>query len=95
MLRIVILGVGLAMATQSSAETNKDQLVVRNGDNLTVITQSGSSDGVESHIETAPGVTTIYRKSGGNTSIVTQRSVPSNAELDSLPPQFRDLFRTK
>ncbi len=51
-----------------------------------VITQSGDPAQAEVHIDREPGRTTIYRRSGGNTAIVTQGS-------GALPEELRDWLK--
>jgi hypothetical protein len=46
--------------------------MVQDDNGTAVITQSGDPAGTELRIEQEPGRTTVYRRSGGNTAIVTQ-----------------------
>ncbi len=48
--------------------------VVQDENGTSVITQSGDPAQAEVKIEKEPGRTTVYRRSGGNTAIVTQGS---------------------
>lgn len=57
--------------------------VVRNGNSVSVVTQSGDPAKAEVEVEKEPGRTTIIRRSGGNTAVVTQSSRP-----EDLPPEL-------
>jgi len=48
--------------------------IVRDANGETIITQSGNPAEAEVRIDREPGRTTIYRRSGGNTAVVTQSS---------------------
>ncbi len=54
--------------------------IVRDANGETVITQSGDPAQAEVHIDREPGRTTIYRRSGGNTAIVTRSTGGAHPE---------------
>ena len=77
--RLLAIGLAIAMYGGARAGTSGDggdghTTVVRDANGVTVITQSGDPAKAEVRIEKAPGQTTVYRRSGGNTAIVTQSS---------------------
>ncbi|WP_439366887.1 hypothetical protein ACNJYD_16095 [Bradyrhizobium sp. DASA03005] len=61
--------------------------VVQDENGTSVITQSGDPAQAEVKIEKQPGRTTVYRRSGGNTAIVTQGSASPQDMLDWLRKQ--------
>jgi len=92
----MILSIGLmaaAMPSASSAGDDGNTTIVRNGNSVSIITQSGDPAQAVVRIEQEPGRTVIYRQSGGNTSIVTQSNDPKDFPIESLPPHLRDLFK--
>lgn len=98
-MRFGLLAIGLVMAMCSGARAggtanNRDghTTVVRDANGTTVITQSGDPDHAVVRIEKAPGRTTIYRHSGGNTAIVTQSSSTSGILLEDMPERMRKLL---
>lgn len=58
--------------------------VVQDENGTSVITQSGDPAEAEVTIEKEPGRTTVTRRSGGNTAIVTQGSASPQDMLDWL-----------
>jgi hypothetical protein len=66
---------------------------VRNGNSVSIITQSGDPGQADVKIEKQPGHTFIYRRSGGNTTIITQSTSSSELPPDALPPWLRGLPR--
>ena len=58
--------------------------VVQDENGTSVITQSGDPAEAEVKIEKEPGRTTVTRRSGGNTAIVTQGSASPQDLLDRL-----------
>ncbi|MDF0517909.1 hypothetical protein P0R31_11770 [Bradyrhizobium yuanmingense] len=58
--------------------------VVQDENGTSVITQSGDPAEAEVRIEKEPGRTTVTRRSGGNTAIVTQGSASPQDLLDRL-----------
>jgi len=58
----------------SGNNSDGNTTIVRDANGETVITQSGDPAQAEVRIDREPGRTTIYRRSGGNTAIVTQSS---------------------
>ena len=61
--------------------------VVQDENGTSVITQGGDPAQAEVRIEKEPGRTTVYRRSGGNTAIVTQGSGNAQDMLDWLRKQ--------
>jgi len=61
--------------------------MVQDENGTSVITQSGDPAQAEVKIEKEPGRTTIYRRSGGNTAIVTQGTGNAQDMLDWLRKQ--------
>ncbi|HEX5507532.1 MAG TPA: hypothetical protein VFX37_03425 [Pseudolabrys sp.] len=95
---LLALGLALVMSNASKAgepgdEGSGNTTIVRNGNSVAVVTQSGNPDEAVVRITKEPGRTVIYRKSGGNTSVVTQSSDPADIPPDALPPWMRDLLR--
>jgi hypothetical protein len=93
---ILAIGLVLMITTGSHAGEPGDEgggntTIVRNGNSVSIITQSGDPSQAEVKIEKAPGYTSIYRRSGGNTSIITQSTAPSELPPEALPPWLRSL----
>jgi len=93
---LVVAGATMAMCAGAYAggpgyDDNGNTTVVRNGNSVTIVTQSGDPAKAEVHVEKQPGQTTIYRRNGGNTAIVTQSSGP--VDMNSLPDWMKDLMR--
>jgi hypothetical protein len=64
---------------RSSDEGSGNTTIVHNGNSVSIITQSGEPSRAEVEIEKEPGRTFIYRRIGGNTTIIEpehQRVVP-------------------
>lgn len=61
--------------------------VVQDENGTSVITQSGDPAQAEVKIEKEPGRTTVYRRSGSNTAIVTQGTGNAQDMLDWLRKQ--------
>lgn len=61
--------------------------IVQDENGASVITQSGDPAQAEVKIEKEPGRTTVYRRSGGNTAIVTQGTGNAQDMLDWLRKQ--------
>ncbi|MGH1571786.1 hypothetical protein ACRAWG_15270 [Methylobacterium sp. P31] len=88
----LLLTAGLAMPIHVH-DTPQDRTIIVEGEHGTsVITQSGDPVGAELRIERSPGRTTIYSRSGGNSSIVTQSNNPADFPYDAWPPELKDLF---
>ena len=68
-------------------------IIVEDEHGTSVSTQSGDPAGAELRIERSPGRTTVYSRSGGNSSVVTQGNDPADIPFDALPPELRDLFK--
>ncbi|BBO11886.1 hypothetical protein [Bradyrhizobium sp. TM102] len=75
-MRLLLLasGIGLmsVVATAPAGAADGHTTVVQDENGTSVITQSGDPAQAEVKIEKEPGRTTVYRRSGGNTAIVTQ-----------------------
>ena len=84
---IIMCGGAYAGGTGDDGHTT----VVHDANGTTVITQSGDPDKVELHVDRAPGRTTIYRRSGGNTAVVTQSSGPPVAP-ENVPEWMQRLL---
>jgi hypothetical protein len=72
----------------SGSNDDGNTTIVHDSDGETVITQSGDPAQAEVHIDREPG-RTIYRRSGGNTAIVTQSS--RGALLERVPDWLKKL----
>jgi len=91
---ILAIGLVLMMTTGSRAgepgdEGSGNTTIVRNGNSVSIITQSGDPSQAEVKIEKEPGHTFIYRRSGGNTTIINQSTSSSELPPDALPPWLR------
>jgi hypothetical protein len=62
--------------------------IVQDDNGTTVVTQSGDPAKAEVRVEKEPGRTTVYRRSGGNTAVVTQSTNPAD-----LPPDMLEWLR--
>ena len=78
----IILCMGVAMTTTAWGAACGSTTVVRNGQSVTSVTQSG--DCITEEIHVAPGKTFLYRESGGNVSTTMQQSTIDQATLDRL-----------
>jgi hypothetical protein len=58
--------------------------VVQDDNGTTVITQSGDPAKAEVRIDKEPGRTTVTRRSGGNTAVVTQSTNAADIPADML-----------
>ncbi|MCA1467205.1 hypothetical protein I6F09_04790 [Bradyrhizobium sp. IC3195] len=67
-----------------SAPGDGHTTMVQDENGTSVITQSGDPAEAEVTIEKEPGRTTVTRRSGGNTAIVTQGSASPQDMLDWL-----------
>lgn len=99
-MRVHLLAVGLAMVMCGGAQaggTSDDNgdshtTVVRDANGTTVITQSGDPDRAVVRIEKTPGRTTVYRRSGGNTAIVTTSTGVSPIPPEDVPEWINKLL---
>jgi hypothetical protein len=94
-MRFILFAVGIAIMTCSgtgpaaSGDAGDGHTTVVQDDNgTTVITQSGDPARAEVRVEKEPGRTTVYRRSGGNTAIVTQ-----STNAADIPPEIFDWLR--
>ncbi|MCK1733553.1 hypothetical protein IVA79_06165 [Bradyrhizobium sp. 138] len=75
-MRLLLLasGIGLmsVVAAAPAGAGDGHTTMVQDENGTSVITQSGDPAQAEVKIEKEPGRTTVYRRSGGNTAIVTQ-----------------------
>ena len=97
-MRLSLFAIGLAIvmcggarAGASGDEGDGHTTVVRDANGVTVITQSGDPAKAEVRVEKAPGRTTVYRRSGGNTAIVTQSTRASGIPQEA-PEWIRRLL---
>ncbi|GMO21529.1 hypothetical protein [Bradyrhizobium sp. TM233] len=87
-MRLLLLasGIGLmsvvAMAPAGAGDGHTT--VVQDENGTSVITQSGDPAQAEVKIEKEPGRTTVYRRSGGNTAIVTQGTGNAQENLQDM-----------
>jgi hypothetical protein len=78
----------IAMAPAGAGETGDGHTTVVQDENGTaVITQSGDPAQAEVKVDKEPGRTTVYRRSGGNTAIVSQGTGNAQDMLDWLRKQ--------
>jgi len=96
-MRLGLIAIGLAMVACGGARGGTSEsgntTVVRNGNGVTVIRQSGDPANAEVHVEKAPGRTTVYRHSDGNTAIVTQSTMPSELGPRDVPRWMQRFMR--
>ncbi|WBL75835.1 hypothetical protein I3J27_22675 [Bradyrhizobium xenonodulans] len=90
-MRLLLLasGIGLmgAVAMAPAGAGDGHTTVVQDENGTVAITQSGDPAQAEVRIDKEPGRTTVYRRSGGNTAIVTQGSGNPQDMLDWLRKQ--------
>ncbi len=93
-MKLLLLASGLGLMTVAlmapAGAGDGHTTVVQDENGTSVITQSGDPAQAEVRIEKEPGRTTVVRRSGGNTAIVTQGSGPSPEMLEWLRKQLRD-----
>ena len=77
-MRLLLLASGIGfmsmIAAAPAGAADGHTTVVQDENGTSVITQGGDPAQAEVRIEKEPGRTTVYRRSGGNTAIVTQGS---------------------
>ena len=75
-MKVLLLASGLGLmsviAAAPAGAADGHTTVVQDENGTSSITQSGDPAAAEVRIEKEPGRTTVYRRSGGNTAIVTQ-----------------------
>jgi hypothetical protein len=85
-MKFIIFGAGLAIMTfgnmvpaacADAGTGDGHTTVVQDSNGTTVITQSGDPARAEVRVEREGDRTTVYRRSGGNTSVVTQSTNPT------------------
>ncbi|WXU31264.1 hypothetical protein WI604_13250 [Bradyrhizobium symbiodeficiens] len=88
-LLLLASGIGLmsVIAAAPAGAADGHTTVVQDENGTSVITQSGDPAQAEVRIEKEPGRTTVYRRSGGNTAIVTQGTGNAQDMLDWLRKQ--------
>lgn len=93
-MRFIVLAAGMSImmamaAGPAGAGESGDghTTMVQDENGTSVITQSGDPAQAEVKIEKEPGRTTVYRRSGGNTAIVTQSTRNAQVMLDWLRKQ--------
>lgn len=74
-------------AAMSADKEDGHTTVVQDENGTSVITQSGDPANAEVRIERSAGRTTVYRRNGGNTAVVTQGTGAAD-----IPPEMRELF---
>ncbi|MDA9491304.1 MULTISPECIES: hypothetical protein [Bradyrhizobium] len=93
-MRLLLLASGIgfmsvvAMAPAGAGDGHTT--VVQDENGTAAITQSGDPAQAEVRIEKEPGRTTVYRRSGGNTAIVTQGTGNAQDLLDWLRKHQQD-----
>ncbi|WXU05460.1 hypothetical protein WHZ78_20380 [Bradyrhizobium symbiodeficiens] len=88
-LLLLASGIGLmsVIAAAPAGAADGHTTVVQDENGTSVITQSGDPAQAEVRIEREPGRTTVYRRSGGNTAIVTQGTGNAQDMLDWMRKQ--------
>ncbi|MCP3409195.1 hypothetical protein [Bradyrhizobium sp. CCGB01] len=90
-MRLLLLASGMgiisAIAMAPAGAGDGHTTVVQDENGMASITQSGDPAQAEVRIDKEPGRTTIYRRSGGNTAIVTQGTGNAKDMLDWLRKQ--------
>lgn len=90
-MRLLLLASGIgfmsAVAMAPAGAGDGHTTVVQDENGTAAITQSGDPAQAEVRIDKEPGRTTVYRRSGGNTAIVTQGSGNPQDMLDWLRKQ--------
>jgi hypothetical protein len=93
-MKFIVLAAGLSIMTAmtvgpAGAGESGDghTTIVQDENGTSIITQSGDPAQAEVKIEKEPGRTTVYRRSGGNTAIVTQGTGNPHDMLDWLRKQ--------
>jgi len=90
-MRLLLLASGMgiigAIAMAPAGAGDGHTTVVQDENGTASITQSGDPAQAEVRIDKGPGRTTIYRRSGGNTAIVTQGTGNAKDMLDWLRKQ--------
>ncbi|MBR0786279.1 hypothetical protein [Bradyrhizobium iriomotense] len=93
-MRMLLLasGIGLmsVIAAAPAGAADGHTTVVQDENGTSVITQSGDPAQAEVKIEKEPGRTTVYRRSGGNTAVVTQGTGNTQDMLEWLRKQFQE-----
>ena len=91
-MKFLLLASGMTLMTAmtmapAGAGESGHTTVVQDENGTAVITQSGDPAQAEVKIDKEPGRTTVYRRSGGNTAIVSQGSANPQDLLDWLRRQ--------
>ena len=93
-MRLIVLAAGTIIMTAITAgpagaggSGDGHTTMVQDENGTSVITQSGDPAQAEVRIEKEPGRTTVYRRSGGNTAIVSQGTGNPQDMLDWLRKQ--------
>lgn len=90
-MKLLLLASGLGLmsvvAMAAAGAGDGHTTVVQDENGTATITQSGDPVQAEVRVEKEPGRTTVYRRSGGNTAIVTQGSGNAQDMLDWLRKQ--------
>jgi hypothetical protein len=88
---LVIIMTAGSHAGEPGDEGSGNTTIVRNGNSVSIITQSGDPSQAEVKIKKEPGHTFVYRRSGGNTTIITQSTSAPELPPDALPRWLRSL----
>ena len=89
-MKLLLLASGIGLMSLIAAPAGAGDghtTVVQDENGTSVITQSGDPAQAEVRVEKEPGRTTIYRRSGGNTAVVTQGTGNAQDLLDWLRKQ--------
>ncbi|MBR0960607.1 hypothetical protein JQ566_25040 [Bradyrhizobium japonicum] len=93
-MRLLLLASGIGImsviAAAPAGAADGHTTVVQDENGTSVITQSGDPAQAEVRVEKEPGRTTVYRRSGGNTAIVTQGTGASPDMLEWLRKQLQE-----
>jgi hypothetical protein len=91
-MKFLLLASGMTLMTAmtmapAGAGESGHTTVVQDENGTAVVTQSGDPAQAEVKIDKEPGRTTVYRRSGGNTAIVSQGSANAQDLLEWLHRQ--------
>lgn len=93
-MRLLLLASGLGLMSVAlmapAGAGDGHTTVIQDENGTSVISQSGDPAQADVRIEKEAGRTTVTRRSGGNTAVVTQGSGPSPDTLEWLRKQLRD-----
>lgn len=87
---VMVISMCASHAGESGVYNEGNTTIVRNGNSVAVVTQSGDPSKAEVHVKKEPGRTTLYRRSGGSTTIVTQSTQPADILPHVLSPWLKN-----